>query len=390
MNTFRKIYNFAVYKLQFYILTVINYLVPKSANIVFVFDKRFRKDNAWAITEYLSSEKKYRKYKIYYYTEGQLDHYGNIKVVSNGLLALFYQLRAKYIFYSYRDMKYFRATSNQFIVYTMHGVPLKNAGYLTGTSQFKRLYGFENTFTHIICTSDYFKDIVKRCFGASEKQCIVSGYPRNDVIYSRNDCLKSLSIQKEKYTKIGLWMPTYRARSRSGAKVDSNIDFPLLNKRNIIVLNEFLHKEKILLVIKPHPNQVEINILKQDYSNIRIVENSDLAKVNIFLYQLFSEVDLLLTDYSSAYFDFLLTLKPIGFVIDDFQAYEQKRGFTIDDPFQIMPGEKIYTMSQLITFLRLVKYDQDNYLEDRKKINDLVNRYQDGNTCRRLVKYLDM
>lgn len=187
MNIVQKIFNFLIYKTEYYLLSVLNYIIPKSPKSVFISDRRYRKDNVWAIANYLSSNVKYEKYQIYYYTKKCIAPIGNITVISNSLYALWKQLRSKYIFYSYRDVKQFKPVRNQIIIDTMHGSPLKRIGYLAGNSKFKKLWKFENTFSYILCNSDFFKNIIQKSFGAKEEQCLVLGYPKNDWIFTKND-----------------------------------------------------------------------------------------------------------------------------------------------------------------------------------------------------------
>lgn len=340
----------------------------------------------------MANNDNYSKYYVYYQTDKAIKPYKNIIFINKSIFALWKQFRSKYIFYSYRGDKvnFFKFSRKQIVLDTMHGSPLKNIGYLTGNSRFKKLWRYENTFTHILCLSDFFKDIVKKSFGAKENQCLVLGYPRNDYIYANSKVLTKLNIEKPSYIKIILWMPTWRGNIKSNKNNQSSIDFPIINIGNIRRLNDYLIKESILIIIKPHPIQLELEILKQNYSNIRILKNLDLDKRDIELYETFNEVDVLLTDYSSVYFDFLLTMKPIGFTIDDFDSYGDKRGFVVDNPLDIMPGEKIETIEGLISFIEDIKDGNDKYYGERKKINDLANRYQDGNSTKRLVEYLGM
>lgn len=390
MNVFYKIYNFLKKKFIFYLLSILNHIIPKSNDKIFIYDKRFRKDNVWAIADYLSTNSKYKKYKIYYYAKKNKLSKNNIIFVTNPILALWIQLRSKYIFYSYRDVIQFKNTKNQVIVDTMHGSPLKRIGYLTGDSKFKKLWKFENTYTHILCVSDFFKEIIKKAFGASEEQCIVLGYPRNDYIFSESDALSKLDINRGLFSKIVLWMPTWRMHLKNNKNYESEINFPVLNSDNINSFNKFLSSEDILVIIKPHPNQSDLDFLNKTYSNIIIIKNEYLADKNVELYQIFSEVDALLTDYSSVFFDFLLTMKPIGFVIEDINSYGDKRGFVIENPLDIMPGEKIYNLNELIFFLKHLKTGIDKYYSKRKEINDIANKYKDGNSSKRIIEYLNI
>ena len=60
------------------------------------------------------------------------------------------------------------------------------------------------------------------------------------------------------------------------------------------------------MLVKLHRNDYS-NIITEEHSNIHVLEN------NSDVYPLFSIIDLLITDYSSIYFDFLLTKKPVLF-----------------------------------------------------------------------------
>src|SRR5699024_7131322 len=139
-----------------------------------------------------------------------------------------------------------------------------------------------------------------------------------------------------------------------------------------------------------HPFQAKLSIFDKEKSHIKIIDNNLLNKRNIEIYSLFNEVDALLTDYSSVYFDFLLTLKPIGFTIDDFKSYKGHRGFIVDDPLTIMPGAKITNFKALKQFVMDINENRDSYYKERIKINNLVNKYQDGNSTKRMVEFLNL
>src|SRR5699024_8393503 len=154
------------------------------------------------------------KYEIYYYVDSSIDYqnFDNLTFIRKPLQALWLQLRSKYIFYSYRGDGFltFKSTKAQVIIDTMHGSPLKNIGYLASSSPFNKLWSYENTFDYILCMSDFFKEVIKKSFNATEKQCLVLGYPRNDMIFEGKEVLNKIGIQKENYEKIILWMPTWR------------------------------------------------------------------------------------------------------------------------------------------------------------------------------------
>ena len=92
------------------------------------------------------------------------------------------------------------------------------------------------------------------------------------------------------------------------------------------------------------------------------------------MYSLLGSADILLTDFSSIYIDYLLLNRPIGFVEDDFDEYSKSRGFIFDNPEEYMPGVKIRSLEDLKTFLyNTLILSQDLYLENRVLINNKLN-----------------
>ena len=379
-------------KVVFNVLSFANQIIPKSDKKIFFYDSTFRKDNLWALYRYLSENGYSSKYKIIYYTKHVDDSFkdvsnANVVFTGNNLIGLYHHLTSKYVFWAFGTYRFMcRPGNGQKITNLWHGSPLKKVGYLSGQ---KTWYKYEDSFSYTICASDFFKDIMQKCFGFNENQGVILGAPRNDYIFSKKDCFSLLNIDKSKFSKVVLWMPTFR-KSESNNYLDSDVDFPLLNEDNITELNDVLLENKVLMIIKPHPFQESLPFLQTKNSNILILNNIDLESRSVELYELLGQVDVLLTDYSSVYFDFLLTQKPIGFVLDDIKDYGDKRGFTIENPLDIMPGEKIYTFNELNNFINNLRDGQDVYKDERNRINDLVNKYQDDKNCERIVEFLDI
>ena len=62
------------------------------------------------------------------------------------------------------------------------------------------------------------------------------------------------------------------------------------------------------------------------------------------MYVLLRNADALITDYSSAYFDYMLLNRPIAFTVEDIEEYRKKRGFVFDNPFEYMPVRRLIPM----------------------------------------------
>lgn len=370
--------------LQFFILGILNKLLMKNKNKIFIEDIACIRDNHYVIFKYLIDNKYNKKYKIIYFTpksnkiHGQ--KYENVKIEYKTLKGIYHKLSSKYVFYSYGMNRFDCLISKNQIVFNLwHGSPLKKIGYMKNNPVYKE----EKSYTHLLVASDFFRGVMKKAFNCSSKQIFIGGNPRNDLLFTDKDVLKNLKINRDDFKKIVCFLPTFR-NSTSLNINKFNSEFPLLNKYNINELNEKLKLNGVLLIIKLHHAQVDIEIMKKEYSNIIFIKNIELENNEIELYELLANCDALLTDYSSVFFDFLILDKPIGFVLDDMDEYKNKRGFIVDNPLELMPGEKIYTYEQFIKFIQNLIDCKDGFKSKRAEINDIVNKYKKNN-CKRIL-----
>ncbi len=137
-----------------------------------------------------------------------------------------------------------------------------------------------------------------------------SGLSRTDTFFEPDyeaECRKQL-YQMYPATRgkhILVWAPTFREKA----------DHPeMLGDTAIRVLEEKLGEDWVVL-IKAHPH---IDA-KQKVSNCDIPTE-----------QLLPVADLLITDYSSVIFDYVLFEKPLVLFVPDYKEYQKKRGFYIE------------------------------------------------------------
>lgn len=270
---------------------------------------------------------------------------------------------------------------NQKIINLWHGIPIKNASTAN----------LSNTFDYILCSSENTKEWFNKFCGADKAQDIVLGYPRNDILFEKNDSLRKL-LKGQSYSKVILCMPTYK---QAKCWTDSQKIIPyyiqgIYTKDELNSLNTYLQNLNIILIVKIHHLQDTKFLNEVNLSNIMYVKDKQLLNLDIQLYQFLGQADALLTDYSSVYLDYILLDRPIGFLLEDIEDYLKGRGFLFDNYMDFMPGEKIYTYEDLITFINHVGEGVDDYKEERKKVRDYTNKYQDGNNCKRLLKFLGL
>lgn len=366
------------------LLSAINKVVPKNPNkIVFYSNMGFR-DNAKAIYDYMVS-RDCSKYQIVCAVNDWEDfasrpHPDNVRFVSTGG-GVKHFFTAKYFFFSFGKYPV-KPSKKQVVINTTHGSPLKKIGnYLDD-----RDYNF---FTYVLAASDFFAPIIQKSFGCRAEQVKVCGHPRNDAMFVKNDALGQLGLDQG-YDKVILWLPTFRQSDFLGQddiKAADGTGLPILSDRKDMErVNKRLQEKNCLMIAKIHPAQDLSLIDTQSFSNIKIVTNPQMQETQCNLYELLSHADALITDYSSVYFDYLLLDRPIGFTVDDIDEYKNNRGFVVDDPYELMPGAFINTPEEFLKFVDDLLNGKDDYKEKRRQVNQLVNQFEGGKDCERILK----
>jgi CDP-glycerol glycerophosphotransferase (TagB/SpsB family) len=94
-------------------------------------------------------------------------------------------------------------------------------------------------------------------------------------------------------------------------------------------------------------------------------------------------------DYSSIYYDYLLLDKQIGITLDDFEEYSKTNGFPFQNVLDVLKGEYMYSIEDLLRFITQVSNGEDCHREERKEINALVNQYKSGGYSEFVLQYLE-
>ena len=367
------------------LITFINKILPKYRKKIVFYGRASYDNNHHALIQYLIKNNYNKKYKIHLVVANDndliyYDNIKNVKKVKGAIAGAYHTLTAKYVFHTHgMGMMSSYVPDSQTVFDMWHGTALKSLGDHSAD--------YHKRSTNILATCDFSKNYFKECFGYKEEQFFIGGYPRCEQLFENNNTLEQVGITKENYSKVVLYMPTFRKASNWGI-TDSERDFPLFNQESLKEFNEFLSERKIMFIIKPHPAQDNLEMFNLDFSNIKIIKNDLLLSKKIMPYNFIGEADILLTDYSSIYFDYLLTQRPIGFVIDDIDEYSGKRGFVVDNPLDYMPGEKIKDVEDLKKFLDGILAGNDDWQEKRKEINDLVNFDQSLQYSKKILDFV--
>lgn len=160
---------------------------------------------------------------------------------------------------------------------------------------------------------------------------------------------------------------------------------PILHSEDFIKINDYLKEKGVKIVVKLHPVQDLDKYDMMEMSNFILLSHAEFVKRGMDLYKFMTQCDALITDYSSIFYDYLLLDRPIAFTEDDLEDYSDVRGFAVDDPQGYKPGYRIRNLKNLYEFIDCLLTNTDFYKEERKRVNELVNEYRDGNFCQHIL-----
>lgn len=196
-----------------------------------------------------------------------------------------------------------------------HGVPLKKIMYDANPIEARTLVTriVQAIFPYLRHRQDYLISTGKECtklmasaFDMPESKIIPTGLPRNDVFG-----MESEKKQKpNEFFKV-IYMPTFRG------DVGSEIDLFYRHGFDFDSWEEFLSKRKLNLYLRLHP----ANKPNKDFCNRVADSNFIFFNDDDDIYDAINEYDVLITDFSSIYIDFLLSGKSIIFSPFDLDSY---------------------------------------------------------------------
>ncbi|MGQ4874920.1 MAG: CDP-glycerol glycerophosphotransferase family protein [Promethearchaeia archaeon] len=295
--------------------------------------------------------------------------------------------RAKYIFLTHglTDILPIRFSKKTIIIQTWHGVQNKRNRTETEYVPYPKLTKIlrlkirnNEVYNYFITPSGTKKDleIICRYFQIPKEKVLTTGYPRNDIFFSyTDDFIKKIKTQLKipnNVKRIFLYAPTFRDNKLKA-------EFPL-SEKEISELNQILQNTNSLLILKAHINDKVVNF--KDFSNFLIF------KQEMDIQELLIITDVLITDYSSVYCDFLLLDRPILFFTYDFDDFLEKgRGFYYDFK-KIAPGPLLYTGRELIEAIKNISEINQQFKKKREEAIKIYHKYRDGKSTERLLKYL--
>lgn len=330
---------------------------------------------------------------------------------------IWYALRGKvYLYDNYSKDINFWQSGGAVKVNLWHGIPLKKIQADNVFDKFRhpknlwerwkcfpRRLSDEKPHHYVLTTSAFLKPIFKSAFQTN--YVFTSGYPRNDQLISKR--IKNLLTDTEKSAKkqILRFLKSNAGETCTSKDLsDRNLAEKSISKKMVYYMptfresegmffdvvdlqkfQKFLKENNLLFCTKLHPKSK----LKKEFDAIS-GDNIIVIDADVDPYVFLKMADVLVTDYSSIYFDFLLTGRPIVFFNYDLKEYLRDSREMYFDYETYTPGEKAKDQRALEKALihACFQYKEvgEVYGSQRERLIKQMFRYRNGSASERLTK----
>ena len=312
--------------------------------------------------------------------ETEYRKYPNVKFVKRQSRAyLRYLCSAKYLINNVSFPTNFIKKEGQIYINTWHGIPLKTLGYdmpngRTETSNIIR--NFLQT-DYLISASPFLTKIYQKSYKLEnlyQGQIIEEGYPRLDLLVrsSREETfqkLRNCGVEADTNKKIVLFAPTWRGKSYAEASTDVDFYFEFRD-----YMESHIDTSKYQILVKVHQRVYEL--AKDKLQEPFFIPSSMDAN------EVLGVTDILVSDFSSIYIDFLATGRPVLFYITDLGSYSVDRGLYREP--DCLPGPCGDSLGEIADWINHIEMVQEQYHEKYEAERRWRNGYGAGSISKKI------
>ena len=259
---------------------------------------------------------------------------------------------------------YYIRRDGQHYLQTWHGTPLKTLGK-SMPYDIETMYNVQHNFLQadmLMFPNEFTRKVIMRDYNLEDLytgKAAISGYPRNGVF---SDSAKAREIKEslgdDKVTTFA-YMPTWRGQSNQEVNRE---EYAREVASMLSQFDDFLDDSQKMYV-NFHPI-VQKDIKLDSYRHIFPFPQG------VEKYDFLNSIDVLITDYSSVFFDFSITGKPIILFMYDYEDYMAERGMYFD--ICSLPFTQVFNMEDLKECIVSGSYRNCRYIEDGEYRNSFI------------------
>lgn len=311
---------------------------------------------------------------------------GNAKIVKRFSLAYYYYFAvSKYWINNMRQPLHLVKREGNVFLETWHGTPLKKLVFdmkdvYSANPRYKRdFYMQSRAWDYLLSPNRYSSEIFRSAF-KFDNEMLEYGYPRNDILYSPKKeeivarVKKTIGIPTDK--KIVLYAPTWRD---DDYYEPGKYKFQL--QLDLHKMKETLGDDYVVALRMHYFIADDINVEGLDGFAFNLSKYDDIAELYLIS-------DILITDYSSVFFDYANLKRPILFFTYDLDKYrDQLRGFYLDFENE-GPGPLLRTSDAIIDAIANIDEVSNEYSNRYDAFYEKFCSWHDGKSTEKVVKRL--
>lgn len=280
---------------------------------------------------------------------------------------------AKYFFLDVNLPVWWRKRKGQIFTQLHHGTPLKLMGVEERGQDRAWINGLLarcQQWDYSVVSNSYSAEVWKHSYPV-RYQTLEYGYPRNDVLVNAqpDDAVaarRRVGVADD--ARVFLYVPTFRERDRDS-----------ISSKDLDAIAEVLEEGDVLLMrghyLAGRERGAELHHAMIDVTKYSAVEDLYLA------------ADVLITDYSSAMFDFANLGRPIVVFAHDWEHYRYQRGTYFDITVDA-PGSVVGSAADLAECLHSRDYSSEANMARLERFREVFCEFDTGHAAHDVVAHV--
>lgn len=309
--------------------------------------------------------------------------YGGVKVKRFSCKYMQYMATAKYFVFNMRQPTWFKKRKDMVFLETWHGTPLKklvfdlDEVYSASPLYKKEVYKQSREWDYLIAANEFSSRVFKSCF-MFDNPMLEYGYPRNDLLHSpdRDRIAEELreKLNIPKYKKTILYAPTWRDDEYYGKgqyKFELKLDLEAMRKE--------LGDEYVILLRTHYFIADALDLTGMEGFAFNFSKYDDITDLYLIS-------DIIITDYSSVFFDYANLKRPMLFYTYDLEKYRDVlRGFYIDIEEEL-PGPLLFTTKEVIDAVKDIDSVKAKYADKYAVFYERYCGWEDGHAAENVAR----
>ncbi len=285
--------------------------------------------------------------------------------------------RAKVVVHTHGVFGSIRGGRGKRFVNIWHGMPVKLLEHSTAV-------GHRQTDV-TVATASVHADHLVATWDLTPDSVVLTGLPRNDLLAGPAPEPPEWLTSKLAGRKLVMWLPTFRSGvgrvSRSeGVDLGNETQF---EGADLAAVDRLMAELGAHCIIKTHPLAPRPE--RAELPNTTVLGGPDLEILDTTLYRLLAHAEVLITDHSSVWIDFVLTGRPMVFTISDREQYGADRGYYFDDLDALLPGPIVTRFADLADPLRDALDGGPGWADERAEALALHHVHTDAGSAARVA-----